>query len=167
MLIKITERKKNLRKNLNFKKYETNRDIQHKENHVHSLVINVFFLFYIYTRDGKERLLICLKKGCTRHWIHLRICGMLGRGGCGKGNMDWVSNFMDTKAKCRHLKKLPVKGLWAGVYLTETSSPPMTPYPPPYTLIRYTVYLSTQGRGGELHREKVRGAPVHIAGFLR
>ncbi len=57
------------------------------------------------------------------------------------------------------------------VYLSEAPSPPMTPYPsPPYTLytcIQYTYSHKEKGGGvggGELTREKVRGAIVHKAG---
>jgi hypothetical protein len=61
------------------------------------------------------------------------------------------------------LTKLTCKGTLRQVfYLYEAPSPPMTPYPPSYTL-----YMSTYregGRGGELTREKVRGAIVHKPG---
>jgi hypothetical protein len=56
----------------------------------------------------------------------------------------------------------------AGVYLSEAPSPPMSPYPPPYTL--YTCILYTYSHregGGEMNqraREMVRGATVHKAG---
>ncbi len=54
------------------------------------------------------------------------------------------------------------KNFAAGVYLSESPFPPMTPYPP-YTL--HSEYLFTQSGGGvELTREKVRGAPVHKVG---
>jgi hypothetical protein len=56
-------------------------------------------------------------------------------------------------------------------YLPEAPSSPMTPYPTPpplhHTGYVYTVYLFTQVRGrggGELIREKVRGAIVYKAG---
>jgi hypothetical protein len=63
----------------------------------------------------------------------------------------------------------------AGVfYLSDASSPPMIPYPPPplhtvyvYTVLYvYTVYCtySHREKGVELTREKVRGATVHKAG---
>jgi hypothetical protein len=72
---------------------------------------------------------------------------------------------MNTKAKCRHLKNWPVRDFAAGVYLSEAPSPPMTLSPPLHNVYVYTVYLYlyTQG-GGELTREKVRGATVHKAG---
>ncbi len=60
------------------------------------------------------------------------------------------------------LKSWPVKGLCGRCFICLR--PPLPHTPPPYTL--YTciqVYLLTQGRGGELTREKVRGAIVHKA----
>ncbi len=55
----------------------------------------------------------------------------------------------------------------AGVYLSEAPSYPMIPYPPPpytlHTCILYT-YSHKEG-GGELTREKVRGATVPKAGL--
>jgi hypothetical protein len=66
-------------------------------------------------------------------------------------------------------KKITCKGtLWQVFYPSEAPSPPMTPYfPPLHTVYVYTVYLFTRGRGeggGELTREKVRGAIVYKAG---
>jgi hypothetical protein len=61
-----------------------------------------------------------------------------------KGPKNYVFNYKDTKAKCRHLKHLPVKGLCV-----------------------YIVNIFTRGRGGggwELTREKVREATDHKAG---
>jgi hypothetical protein len=55
-------------------------------------------------------------------------------------------NFIDTKAKCRHLKTIYLyRDFVAGVYLSDT--PPLSPF---------------HGGGGT--REKVRGATVHKAG---
>jgi hypothetical protein len=51
-------------------------------------------------------------------------------------------------------------------YLSEAPSPPMTPYPPLFTLytcIQY-IYSHREGGRGELTREKVRGAIVQKAG---
>ncbi len=79
-------------------------------------------------------------------------------------------NYIDTKAKCRHLKKLTCKGDFAaGVYLCEAPSPPMTTYPLLLQTVMYAcilVYLFTQeGGGGEKWtRDKVRGATVQKAG---
>jgi hypothetical protein len=51
------------------------------------------------------------------------------------------------------------------VYLSEAPSPPVTLIPPSlHTVYVYTVYLFTQGRGGELTKDKVRGAIVHKGG---
>ncbi len=64
--------------------------------------------------------------------------------------------FIESNAKCRHLKNLPGKGLW-GRCLSALGSEPHTP--PPYTLykcIQYT-YSHREG-GGELNqREGERG----------
>jgi hypothetical protein len=54
-------------------------------------------------------------------------------------------NYIDTKDKCRHLKKLTCKA--TGVYQSEAPSHPMTPLPP-YTLF---TYLHREG-GGELNQ---------------
>jgi hypothetical protein len=63
------------------------------------------------------------------------------------------------------LKHLPLKLLGGtGVYPSESHSPPMIPYPPPPPGPPYTLYSCVQytyshgGGGGELTREKVRGA---------
>ncbi len=62
--------------------------------------------------------------------------------------MHGLINYIDTKANCRHLKKIDLKrNFAAGVYMSEARNPIQSP--PPYTL--YTgiqVYLFTQGRGG-------------------
>jgi hypothetical protein len=74
-------------------------------------------------------------------------------------------NSIDTEAKCRHQKKFTFIGAVRQVfYMPEASSPPMTPYSPLNTVYVYTVYLVTQGRGGELTREKVRGTTVQKSG---
>jgi hypothetical protein len=74
--------------------------------------------------------------------------------------------LIECNPKFCYLKKLPVKrDFAAGVYLSEAPSPPMTPYTPRYTL--YACILHTYSHregGGELTREKVRGAIVHKAG---
>jgi hypothetical protein len=77
-------------------------------------------------------------------------------------------NTIDTKAKCRHLKNLPVKG-FCGRCLSVRgplpSSDPIHP-PPPTHCIRVHCIITHTGKrgGGELTREKVRGATVHKAG---
>ncbi len=69
--------------------------------------------------------------------------------------------------KCRHLKNLPVKGL-CGRCLSVWSPEPHTPSPPLHTVyvscIQYTHSHTEEGEGGELTREKVKGATVHKAG---
>ncbi len=78
--------------------------------------------------------------------------------------------LIESNAKSRYLRQLTCKGTLRQVfYLSEVLSPPMTPYYPPlHTVYVYTVYLFIQGKGeeggGELTREKVRGAIVHKAG---
>ncbi len=74
--------------------------------------------------------------------------------------------LMESNAKCRYLKNLICKG---GLYLDFTARilPVWGPLPcydpiPPLTHWRCT-YSHTDG-GGELTREKVRGAIVHKAG---
>ncbi len=60
------------------------------------------------------------------------------------------------------------RDLAAGEYLSEAPSPPMTPYSAtPYTLYTcvYTYSHREEDEGGELTREKVRGAMLHKAGW--
>ncbi len=55
------------------------------------------------------------------------------------------------------------KDFAAGVYLSEAQN--SIPPPPLHIVYANALYLFTQeGRGGELNREKVRGATVHTAG---
>jgi hypothetical protein len=76
--------------------------------------------------------------------------------------------LIECNAKSRYLKKLSCKGtLRQMFYLSEVPSPSMAPKSLLHTAYVYTVYLFTQGKGGEgrLTREKkVRGAIVHKAG---
>ncbi len=71
----------------------------------------------------------------------------------------------ESNAKC--LKKWPVKGLCGRCFICLRPPPlrwPHTPSLPIHNVYLYTVHLFTQGRGGELTREKVSGAIVHKAG---
>jgi hypothetical protein len=86
-----------------------------------------------------------------------------------KGFINRKIRLIECNAKCRYLKKLICKGtLRQMFYLPEAPSPPMTPYSAsPYTLytcIQYFYSHREVGEGGELTREKVRGAIVHKAG---
>ncbi len=74
---------------------------------------------------------------------------------------DGLINYINTKAKGRHLKNLPAKDLVAGVHLSV-----LYPPPPHYTLYTY-MYLFTprRGRGESSTREKGRGATDHKAGL--
>ncbi len=77
--------------------------------------------------------------------------------------------LIESNAKYRYLKKLPVKGLCGRCFiclrprpLLWGRGPPMTPYSPPplHTVYVYTSILihTGKGEGGELTREKGRGA---------
>ncbi len=61
------------------------------------------------------------------------------------------------------IKKSTCKGTLRDVFICLRLR---NPYPPPpiHTVSVHTVYLFTQGRGGELTRDKIRGATVHKAG---
>jgi hypothetical protein len=67
--------------------------------------------------------------------------------------------LIEKNAKCRYLKKLTCKGTLQQVFYLYES-------PPPCIYVYCIRYLFTQGGGGggELTREKVRGAIVHKAG---
>ncbi len=77
-------------------------------------------------------------------------------------------NYIDTKAKFRHLKKLTCKGTLRQVFICLRPTPLLWPYLYPctlYTCILYTYLHREGGRvGGELTREKVIGATDHKAG---
>ncbi len=66
------------------------------------------------------------------------------------------------------LKNLPVKGLCGRCYICLRLPPLLWPHSPPsytlYTCIQYTYSHREGGRGGELTREKVRGAIGHKGG---
>ncbi len=73
--------------------------------------------------------------------------------------------LIESTAKCRHLKNLPVKRLCGSRLSVWGPIPP----PPPtlYTVYVHIVYLFTQGRlevGECCTREKYRGATVYKAG---
>ncbi len=75
--------------------------------------------------------------------------------------------LIECNAKCRYLKKSTCKVTLRQVfYLSEVSSPPLTPYSPPLThCIRvYSILIHTTQEGGELTREKVRGVIAHKSG---
>ncbi len=71
-------------------------------------------------------------------------------------------DYVDTKAKCR-----TCKGTLRQVFNCVRPHLYMTPYPPPlHKVIQYMQYNNPhiEGGGGELTREKVRGATVQKAG---
>ncbi len=72
-----------------------------------------------------------------------------------------LTNYIDIKAKCRHLKNRPVKGLCGRVFICLR--PPRITYPPPprlHTVGLYSILIDRErGGGGESWtREKFRGA---------
>jgi hypothetical protein len=58
-----------------------------------------------------------------------------------------LSNYIDTKAKRRHLKKFTCKGTLRQVFLCLRHPPYLWHHTGPRTVYVYTVYLFTQGRG--------------------
>ncbi len=62
-------------------------------------------------------------------------------------------NYIDTKAKCRHLKKLTFT---AGVYPCEAPFPLMATYPPLYTCILY-IYSHRERGGGDEPERRLEG----------
>jgi hypothetical protein len=81
------------------------------------------------------------------------------------GYSHWLINYIDTKAKCRHLKKLTCKGTLRQVFICLRSS---GPYPPPLTqcirVYSVSLYVFLQRKGGGCWtREKVKGATVYKA----
>jgi hypothetical protein len=59
-------------------------------------------------------------------------------------------NYIDTKAKCRHLQEITCKGTLRQVLICLR---PRTQYPPPYTLYTFIQYTYS-------HREGYRGGEV-------
>ncbi len=69
--------------------------------------------------------------------------------------------LIECNAKCRYLKNWHVKGLCGRCVICMRPPPLLWPHYPPFYTLHGTVYLFTQGKGGGLTREKVRGAIVH------
>jgi hypothetical protein len=75
--------------------------------------------------------------------------------------------LIECGAKCRYLMKVTCTGTLRQLfYLPEAPSTPMATYCPLplHTVYVYTVYIFTQGRGGELTRARLEGKKVHKAG---
>ncbi len=68
-------------------------------------------------------------------------------------------NYIDSKAKCRHLNKFTCKGICGMCLSVWGLFHPMTPYPPSSHCILYTLLnREERGRGGEMNqREGLRG----------
>ncbi len=65
-----------------------------------------------------------------------------------KGETHGKIRRIEDNAKCRHLENFTFKGTVRQVFICLR---PRTPYPPPL-IVYVTVYLFTQGRGGELNQ---------------
>ncbi len=77
--------------------------------------------------------------------------------------------LIECNAKCRYLKNWPVKGLCCRCFVCLRPPPLLWPHSPPLTHCTVYLYLtqctySHRVRGGELTREKIRGAMLHKAG---
>jgi len=70
--------------------------------------------------------------------------------------------LIEGNAKCRHLRKLTCKGTLRQVFICPKAQNPI-PYLP-NTLFACILYTYSHREGGELNREKGRGAVVHKAG---
>jgi hypothetical protein len=69
----------------------------------------------------------------------------------------------ESSANCRYLKKLTCKGTLRRLFICLR--PPPLPWPPPlHTVYMCIQYTYSHMEGGELTREKVRGATVHKVG---
>ncbi len=58
-----------------------------------------------------------------------------------------LTNYINTKPKCLHLKKITRKGTLRQVFNCLRPHPFLWPPYPPHTVFVYSVYLFTQGRG--------------------
>jgi hypothetical protein len=85
-------------------------------------------------------------------------------------------NYIDTKGKCRRLKKCTCYGTLRQVfsclrppppYEPRTHTTPLTHCIRVYCTVQYTRSHKEGEEGGELTREKVRGEPDHKAGSER
>jgi hypothetical protein len=67
--------------------------------------------------------------------------------------------LIECNAKCRYIKKWPVKGLCGRCfYLSEAPSPPMTSYPPPLHTVLYTAYVLIHiGKWESLPEKRLEG----------
>ncbi len=72
--------------------------------------------------------------------------------------------LIESNAKCHYLKILLVHGLCGRCFICLRPPPHLWPHIPPHTLYTYSHMEKGGGGGGELTREKVSGAIVHIAG---
>ncbi len=107
-------------------------------------------------RLWRKRLEICMRlNSWTHHWhtynieyllIQIQIVTSLN--GWGRRKI----RLKECNAKCRHLKKLPVKGL-CGRCLTVWGPEPHNA-PTLHTVHVYTVYLFTKGRGRRVEPER-------------
>jgi hypothetical protein len=74
-------------------------------------------------------------------------------------------NYLEIKAKYRHLRKLTCNRTLRQVFISLRPSPLLWPLTPPlHTVYLDTVTYSHREGGGELTREKVPGATLHKAG---
>ncbi len=81
------------------------------------------------------------------------------------GVKRWKIRMIESNAKCRYVKKLNMqRDFAAGVLSVWGPFPAYDPIlPPPSTLYTSIQYTYSHEEGGELIREKVRGAIVHKA----
>ncbi len=83
-------------------------------------------------------------------------CNRIRRGAWGGDTGDhWQINYIDNKAKCRHLKKLTCKGTLQQVFVCLRPPPFLwrhTPPPPQHTV--YEGILLHKGKGGDLNQKE-------------